>query len=276
MLTAPRGNHEDDAVRLANEAIDRIANGLAHAERGEVEVCRVLVEQAQHDALARAGRQRRHADVDLLVAQLERDAAVLRQPLFRDVEIGHDLESRHQCGVQRARRLDHVAQHAVDAEAHDGARFIRLEVQVGRTLAQRLQQERVDHTDHRRLRGAVEQVLGDRHVLHQAREIGLAGQVVGERGRCRRRRLVVGARKLERERIGADRARHQGSLQYALDFDDAVRRGIRTREDDDGVTFHSRSQHAVRFRERVRDLRRERGGGGRDVRTCCHGGQPAS
>ena len=75
--------------------------------------------------------------------------------------------------VQRARRLDDVAQHAVDAKAHDRARLVRLEVQVGRALAQRLQQQRVDHADHRRLRAAVEQILGRRQVLHQPREIGL-------------------------------------------------------------------------------------------------------
>ena len=49
--------------------------------------------------------------------------------------------------------------------------LVRLEVQIGRALAQRLQQQRVDHPDHRRLRPAVEQILGRRKVLHQPREI---------------------------------------------------------------------------------------------------------
>ena len=86
------------------------------------------------------------------------------------------LSARHERRVQRARRLDDVAQHAVDAEAHDRARLVRLEVQVGRALAQRLQQQRVDHPDHRRLRAAVEQVLARRQVLHQAREIGFVAR----------------------------------------------------------------------------------------------------
>ena len=56
--------------------------------------------------------------------------------------------------------------------------FVGLEVEVGRALAQRLQQQRVDHPDHRRLRAAVEQVLGGRQVLHQPREIGLAREIL--------------------------------------------------------------------------------------------------
>ena len=226
--------------------------GVAHAERVEIEPRRVLVEQAQHDALARARRQRRHADVDLLVAELQRDAPVLRQPLLGDVEARHDLEARDERRVQRARRLDHVVQHAVDAEAHDRAPFVGLEVEIGRALAQRLQQQRVDHPDHRRLRAAVEQVLRRRQVLHQPREIGLAREVLRQL-RDAADRHVVGARELGGEALGVDGARRERTLQHALQLREPFDRRVGPRQDDDGVAFVAQREHALRLRERVAD-----------------------
>ena len=163
---------------LANQRVHRGLRLCAHSEQRKIEARRILVEKAQHDALARAGRQRRHAYVDLLVAQLQRDASVLRQPFFGNVETRHDLQSRDKRRMQRPRRLDDVVQHAVDAKAHHRASFIRLEMEVGRALAQRLQQQRVDHSNHRRLRTAVEQIFRWRQVLHQPREIGLAREIL--------------------------------------------------------------------------------------------------
>jgi hypothetical protein len=47
--------------------------GRAHAERIEIETSRLLVEQAQHDALAVARGQRRDAHVDRAAADAQRD-----------------------------------------------------------------------------------------------------------------------------------------------------------------------------------------------------------
>ena len=155
---------------------------------------------------------------------------------------------------------------AVDAEAHDRARLVRLEVQVRRALAQRLQQQRVDHADHRRLRRAVEQVLARRHVLHQPREIGLASP--GRRPTSPPRSARPGCRRARVRRrtpSALDRARDQRPLQHALDLDDAVGRGVRAGQHDDRVAFDAGGEHAVRLRERVGNLRREGRGIGRQV-----------
>ena len=90
----------------------------AHAQAFERELRLGLVEQAQHRALAVRRRQRRDAHVDRAAADAQRDAAVLRQALLGDVELGHDLQARDQRRVQRAVRLHHLAQRAVDAKAH--------------------------------------------------------------------------------------------------------------------------------------------------------------
>jgi hypothetical protein len=64
------------------------------------------------------------------------DAAVLRQALLGDVELGHDLQARDQRRVQRAVGLHHLAQRAVDAEAHRAAALVGLDVDVaGAVLA---------------------------------------------------------------------------------------------------------------------------------------------
>ncbi len=279
MLSVPRGSRdsaaysvvvlpdpvgpgdEHDAVRLADQPVHGGQRRLAHSQRGEIELRRVLVEEPQHDALARAGRQRRHADVDLLVAQLQRESPVLRQALFGDVEVRHDLHPRHQGCVQRPRRLQHVAQHTVDPEAHDRAPLVGLEVDVGRALAQRLQQQRVDHPDHRRLGAAVQQIVGRRQILQQAREVGIARQIVGHLGDARRDR-VVGTRELRREAIGVDGACGERPLQDALQLGDAFDRRVLARQHDDRAALLSLREHAVRPGERVRDLLRERAAGG--------------
>ena len=101
------------------------------------------------------------------------DAAVLRQALLGDVEPRHDLDARHHHRRHGALRLQHFAQHAVDAEAHHQPVLERLDVDVGGVLAHRLGQHGIDQADDRRVVVALEQV-------------GLLGQLLrpGGRGRC--------------------------------------------------------------------------------------------
>ena len=144
-----------------------------HAERIEVEPARLLVEQAQHDAFAVAGRDRRDADVDRAAGDAQRDAAVLRQALLGDVEPRHDLDARDDQRRHRALGLQHLAQHAVDAEADHESVLERLDVDVGGVLLDRLRQQRVDQADDRRLVLALEQVGRLGHVLREVGEVGL-------------------------------------------------------------------------------------------------------
>ena len=87
---------------------------------------------------------------------------------------------------------------------------------------QRLQQQRVDHADHRRLRLVVEQVGGDRQVLHQPREVAFARELLAASPR-RRRPALYGARELGGEALGVDVARHERALAARA----AARRGRR-------------------------------------------------
>ena len=169
------------------------------------------------------------------------------------------LSARDERRVQRARRLEHVAQHAVDAEAHDRARFVGLEVQVGGALAQRLQQQRVDHPDHRRLRlAAVEQVLRARQLLHQPREVAVAREVLDHERRAGAAPGVVGARELEREALGVDGAREQRPLQHAAQLREALDGRVGPRQHDDA----RRPPRLTRARRARARTRRESGARG--------------
>ena len=75
-------------------------------------------------------------------------------------------------GATRALGLQHLAQHAVDAEAHHQAVLERLDVDVGGVLLDRLGEHRVDQADDRRIVVALEQVRLLGQVLRQVRQIG--------------------------------------------------------------------------------------------------------
>ena len=51
-----------------------------------------------HDRLAVDARQRDDAEVDVAALDRQPDAAVLRQALLGDVEVGHDLDARDDAG----------------------------------------------------------------------------------------------------------------------------------------------------------------------------------
>ncbi len=96
----------------------------------------------------------------------ERHAAVLRQPLLGDVEVGHDLHARDDAGHHSARDRRGLAEHAVHAEAHAHlAAAVRLEVEVGGAVLHRLGDDRVDELDDRRVVRGLADVRDQREVL---------------------------------------------------------------------------------------------------------------
>ena len=86
--------------------------------------------------------------------RVQRDAAVLRLPALRDVELREHLQARRHAGDHPLDPL-HLVQHAVDPELHDERVLLRLEVDVGRSVFGRLEDHGVDEADERRVRDAV-------------------------------------------------------------------------------------------------------------------------
>ena len=131
-------------------------------------------------------------------AMRRRNSAVLRQTPLRDVELGHDLDSRYHQRRDRALGLQHLAQHAVDAETDDQAVLVGLDMDVRGVLLDRLRQQGIDQPDDRRLVVAFEQVRGFGNVLGEMREVGVVVQTLRASASPRRtrprRRCAAGSR----------------------------------------------------------------------------------
>src|ERR1017187_9865968 len=90
------------------------------------------VEQTQYHAFAMAGRDGRDAHVDGAARNAQADTTVLRQALLGDVELRHDLDARdHQRRDPALLGLQHLAQDAIDPEAHHQPVLERLDMDVG-------------------------------------------------------------------------------------------------------------------------------------------------
>ena len=107
---------------------------LLEAELGHIEAQIFFVEQPEHDLLAPERGQSGDAEIELLLLaanlHLQHDAAVLRQPLFADVELRHDLQARGDRVLQFQRRIHDQLQNAVNTEAHAEFLFVGLHVNV--------------------------------------------------------------------------------------------------------------------------------------------------
>ena len=165
---------QHDAVRLADQVVQRRQHAGSHAQGLQPQASGLLVQQAHHHPFAVAGGHGGDANVDRPPGYPQGDAAVLGQAFLGDIQLRHDLDPRHQRRVQRLARRDHVAQGAVDPVAHLRMGLEGLDVDVAGLIARGLGQQRVDHADHWRAILGVEQVgnLGD--IVHQAVEVDLA------------------------------------------------------------------------------------------------------
>ncbi|VVN68107.1 hypothetical protein PS687_05359 [Pseudomonas fluorescens] len=160
-------------MRLADQRIEARQQLRFHAQGFQLQTPGLLVEQAHHHALAVPGGHRRHANINRPAGYTQGNASVLGQAFFGDIELGHDLDPRHQRSVQRFARRHHIAQRAVDAVAHHGMGFVGFYVDITRLIAGGLGEQGVDHADHRGAVLGVEQIGDFGHVLHQAVEVHL-------------------------------------------------------------------------------------------------------
>ncbi|MNU57728.1 hypothetical protein D3C71_468530 [compost metagenome] len=160
-------------MRLPDQAVELPEHARAHAQPLQLQAAGFLVQQAQHRALAMAGRQGGHPHVDRPPAHAQRDAAVLRQALFGDVQVRHDLDARDQRGMQGLARRHHIAQGAVHAVAHHGVGFERFDVDIAGAVARGLREQRIDHADDGRVVLRLQQVRHLGHVLQQAVQVDL-------------------------------------------------------------------------------------------------------
>ena len=162
------------------ECVEVVPGCPIHAKIVQIENARLLVQQTQHHPLSVAGGQGRYPHVDRAAGDTQGNPAILRQPFLGNIERSHHLDPRHDGGVQRPRRLDHVAQRAVDTEAHNGAGFEHFHVNIGSFLLQRLGEQGVDEADDGRIVLRFQQVGDFRQFLGERGEIGCLAHVVDQ------------------------------------------------------------------------------------------------
>ena len=136
------------------------------SERLQFHVYRRAVQYAQHHRFDKLSGQSRNTEIDLAAGQREADAAVLGQPAFGDVQVGHDFDPRgHRQGQVFGRRR-HFIQRAVHAVTNLEFVLERLEVDVAGAVLHCLIKDQIYKLDDGRCVGKVLQV---RHPVARSR-----------------------------------------------------------------------------------------------------------
>ena len=98
-----------------------------------------------------SGRQRRHAYVHRPARHAQGDATILRQPLFGNIQLCHDLDTRNNDAMERLRWFQNITQYPVYAQTRHRARLERLDMYIGGTVAHCLCEQRVYQAHDRRV-----------------------------------------------------------------------------------------------------------------------------
>ena len=117
-------------------------------------------EQTQHESLAVLNWKGRETHVVVAAGDFEPNATVLREAFFGDIELAHDLDTRRDAGLERARQgLHRLVQNVIDAEAYADLPFEGLDVDIACTLLDGVLEHRVHQPNDRCVVGGFEQVL---------------------------------------------------------------------------------------------------------------------
>ncbi|MCX5757239.1 MAG: hypothetical protein NTU83_01775, partial [Candidatus Hydrogenedentes bacterium] len=108
-----------------------------------------FVENTHHDALAVTAGQRADAQVHHLAGEIDLDASVLWQALFRDVHVGQDLQARENGGLRALRRQRHLLHHAIDPVTQLHVALAWFEVNIARPKTECVH-DNIEHVPHDR------------------------------------------------------------------------------------------------------------------------------
>ncbi len=119
----------------------------------------LLVEQAHDDFFAEERGNDGNAEIEFFLLAvfhiLDHDSAVLRQPLFADVQLGHDLYAASDRIFQFQGRRHHVLQNSVNAEADPVFFLVRLDVNIAGPALHGIGQNQVHKFDDGRFVGGL-------------------------------------------------------------------------------------------------------------------------
>ena len=133
-----------------------------HAHRLEAEFALAFVQQTQNRTLAMGAGQGADAHIHRARPDAQRDASVLRQAAFGNVQLGHDLQARNQRRVQSAVGLHHFAQIAIDPKTYYRMALEGFDMDVAGAIARGLGQQGIEHADNGRVVRGFQQVFDGR------------------------------------------------------------------------------------------------------------------
>ena len=146
---ARRAGHKDDAVRILDKAAEWLQDDLRHHHLVQREH-RLAAggRQDAHDRLFAEKRgDDRNAEVGGAGANRHGEAAVLRETRLRDIDTAEDLDAADQRAMQFARERKRFPQIAIDPIADARVKLVRLDVNVGRPLADGVVDDGIEHLD---------------------------------------------------------------------------------------------------------------------------------
>ena len=111
--------------------------------------------------------------------QTQGHSTILGHAFFSDIQARHDLDARHQQRRQFTSRPEHFTQLPVDPHAHRQVLLEGFQMHVRGVLAHGLAEQRIDQTDDRRIALLLQQIGGLRHLVHQAEQVQLFVQPLG-------------------------------------------------------------------------------------------------
>ncbi len=145
-----RPRHQDHALRSVNGFEEQVFLKVLVSEGVDSDLRSARIQNTQHHLLAEQGRAGADTKIDRAVlGQGHFHAPVLGNPALGDVEPRHDLQARGEAGTQVGRRGCHLVQDAVLAKPYAVGPLIRLEVDIGSALVDRVQEHLV-HEAHDR------------------------------------------------------------------------------------------------------------------------------
>jgi len=121
---------------------------------------RRLVEQPQHHPFAKGRGQSRDADIHVAATHPHPETAILRQPFFGDIQLGHDLDAGDYPGVGLECRPENFVQDSVDPVTDNQFPLEGLDMDIARPFLETLGDQAVDEADDRSLVGTVKQIAG--------------------------------------------------------------------------------------------------------------------
>ena len=112
-----------------------------------------FIQDAQHDLFPVMRRERRNTKIKDLSVDPQRHPAILRRTLLGDIQIGHNLNTTNQRGLDIFRDTGTIRQNAIYAVAHPNALFIRLDVDITGLFRNPALQNRIRKLNNRLRRG---------------------------------------------------------------------------------------------------------------------------